>query len=325
MVNSVPTRIAGLTSDERSRFDRDGYFLIAGALSADEVAELIDVIDTITATVRRDRGLGADVPVSVRNIVCRHPAFLRLLDRAPILARVVGLMGPRIQLRGSNFDVRPPQPGIANPMADRFLEWHRDQPAGGWPTVAGVVPFMELKVGYYLTEVTAPCGGALRIRPGSHRWPQDSGRDGSADPDRVVELEVTAGTALIWRTSLLHQVAPNHSGRTRKCIYLAYQHRWLRPSDYVSTPADMLTRANPVQRQLLGALGERMCLLADPDVEPCSPYWTPRPEDVPLQAWARAHGIQIATDHEASSHDLPPLTGPMTSQILSQSDPSEQL
>jgi ectoine hydroxylase len=306
MVNNAPTRIPGPTADERSRFDRDGYFLVAQALSVDEIAELIEVIDAITATVRRDRGLAADVAVSVRNIVCRHPTFQRLLDRDTIIARVVGLLGPWIQLRGSNFDVRPSQPSGARAVEDRFGDWHRDQPAGGWPTVAGVVPFMELKVGYYLTDLTAPSSGALRIRPGSHRWPQSTHPEASPHCEPAVELEVPAGTAIIWRTSLLHKVAPNHSGRTRKCIYLAYQHRWLRPSDYVSVPAEVLARCNPVQRQLLGALGEGLCQLADADVEPCSPYWTPRQPDVPLENWARSHAIATINDQEASTHDVLP-------------------
>jgi hypothetical protein len=287
----------GLSDEQRLRFDRDGYFLVAGALTADETAELLEVIDDLDAMVRRDRRVPATAPVSARNVVCRHPTFLRLLDRPRILALVVALLGPWIQLRGSNLDVRPSQHASPNGTPDRFSDWHRDEPAGGWPTVGGVVPFMELKVGYYLTDLTQPDSGALRVLPGSHRWPQDR----AVAPDGVTEINVSAGTALVWRTSLLHQVAPNHSGHTRKCVYLAYQHRWLRPSDYVSPPAKVLARCNPVQRQLLGALADGLCELRDPDVEPCSPYWTPRPADVPLEGWARETGVSAVP-----TYDLPP-------------------
>jgi hypothetical protein len=62
----------------------------------------------------------------------------------------------------------------------------------------------------------------------------------------------------------------------------------------------MLARCNPVQRQLLGALAEGLCDLRDADVEPCSPYWTPRPEDVPLEAWARSRGIDAAANHDVT-------------------------
>jgi len=296
-----------LSDEQRRCFDRDGFFLLEDELSGSEVAELIEVIDCMDSGVRRSRHLPADAPVSVRNIVCRHPAFRGLLDRPRVLALVVNLLGPWIQLRGSNFDVRPSRApegnGPTDSASDRFLSWHRDEPAGGWPTVGGVVPFMELKVGYYLTDLTAPSSGALRVLPGSHRWPQGS-RPTRTD-EQVTELDVRAGTALIWRTSLLHRVAPNHSGQTRKCVYLAYQHRWLRPSDYVTAPADVLAECTPVQRQLLGALAKGMCELRDPDVEPCSPYWTPRPEDVPLESWAHHRGL-----HPPPAHDVPPVTAP---------------
>lgn len=308
MLDSTHTTRAGvaITAEQRRRFETEGFFLVAGELSGDEIAELVAVIDETDAAVRRDRGLAADAPVSVRNIVCRHPAFQRLLDRPRILALVVGVLGPRIQLRGSNFDVRPPRAedgdGVASAAADRFAAWHRDEPAGGWPTVGGVVPYMELKVGYFLTDLTTPLSGALRVVRGSHRRPMDRIPGGSpeVDTESVAEINVAAGTALIWRTSLLHRVAPNCSGRTRKCIYLAYQHRWLRPSDYVTAPADVLGRCSPIQRQLLGALGEGMCELRDADVEPCSPYWTPRAEDIPLEAWARDRGLDIGAAHDVA-------------------------
>ena len=308
MLDSARTTWTGvrITAEQRRCFETDGYFVVDGELSGDEVAELIDVIDETDSAIRRARGLASDAPVSVRNIVCRHPAFQRLLDRPRILALVVGALGARIQLRGSNFDVRPPRPedddAAASPAADRFAAWHRDEPAEGWPTVGGVVPYMELKVGYYLTDLTAPRSGALRVVRGSHRWPMDRFPDGSPEVEAgsITDINVPAGTALIWRTSLLHRVAPNCSGRTRKCIYLAYQHRWLRPSDYVTAPADVLARCNPIQRQLLGALGEGMCELRDAEVEPCSPYWTPRPEDIPLEAWARDRGLDVAPRHDVA-------------------------
>jgi ectoine hydroxylase-related dioxygenase (phytanoyl-CoA dioxygenase family) len=313
LVDTDPT-LAGIeiTAEQRRRFDTDGYFVVEGALSPGEVAELVEVVDFFDAAVRRDHGLPADAPVSVRNIVCRHEAFQRLLDRPRILGLIVDVLGPWIHLRASNVDVRPPrqereerdEPADAH-AHDRFSQWHRDEPADGWPTVGGVVPFLELKVGYYLTDLTAPLSGALRLLPGSHRWPEgrtlDAAPQSEPGADQIAEISVPAGTALVWRTSLLHRVAPNRSGRTRKCIYLAYQHRWLRPSDYVTAPPDVLARCNPIQRQLLGALGEGLCELRDPEVEPCSPYWTPRPEDVPLEAWARGRGWD-----GARSRDVPP-------------------
>jgi hypothetical protein len=118
----------------------------------------------------------------------------------------------------------------------------------------------------------------------------------------VVDLNVPAGAAVLFRTALLHCVSPNVLGRTRKCVYLAYQHRWLRPSDYFSTPAELLARCTPIQRQLLGSGATGPLALADADIEPCSPYWTPGPEAVPLEGWAAERGFRAAG---VVSHDVP--------------------
>jgi hypothetical protein len=293
-----------ITAEQRRGFIEDGYFLVEGALSGAEVGELIEAVDGLDAIVRSDRGLSDDGLVRVRNIVCRHPAFLALMDHPRLLPLVVDVLGARIQLRGSNLDVRPPQSPREHTAElgaeDSFFPWHRDAPHEGWPTVDGVVPLMEVKVGCYLTDLTEPESGALCVVRGSHR--RGDGR-GAVDPESVVEIRVRAGTALVWRTSLLHCVTPNFSGRTRKCLYLAFQHRWLRPSDYITAPPEVLERCNPIQRQLLGSGAHQAPVLADPDVEPCSPYWTPGPLDVPLEVWAERQGFrpEAVVDHDITA------------------------
>lgn len=298
-----------ITAEQRRRFDEDGYFLVEDALESTEVDELIEAGDEFDARVRGNADLPGDALVRVRNIVCRHPAFLRLLDHRRILPLIVDVLGPRIQLRGSNLDVRPPQSPQEHTAdlgaSDSFFPWHQDAPFEGWPTVNGVVPLMEVKVGYYLTDLTERNSGALCVVRGSHRRASET-RPGGAlevDPERLVEINVRPGDALVWRTSLLHCVVPNFSDRTRKCIYLAYQHRWLRPSDYLSAPSEVLDKCNPIQRQLLGSGGSHPVVLNDPEVEPCSPYWTPSPSDIPLEKWAEDRGFEadLVIDHDVTT------------------------
>lgn len=281
-----------ITEEQRRCFDLDGFFLVDNALSAMEIEHVGALVDTYADQVRRTRRLPADAPVRVNNIAARHPAFRALLDHPAILPLVVDVIGTRIQLRGSNLDARPPVPvqdRAAGPNpADFALHWHRDEPQGGWPTVDGVVPFLELKVGYFLTDLTRPGSGSLRIIPGSHRLPDT---DVPSREPSAVDVDVPAGTAVVFRTSLMHTVAPNHGDHTRQCLYFAYQHRWLRPSDYVSVPAQVLADSSPIQRQLLGAVDDPAHLVKDPDVEPCSTYWTPLRADLPLQEWAERHGL----------------------------------
>jgi ectoine hydroxylase len=310
MTNTLHRRVPGalkITERQRRCFDEDGFFLVEDALTPAEIERLIAVTDDLAGRARRARGLPADAPVRVRNIVARHPAYRDLLDHAAMLPFVVDVLGTRIQLRGSNLDVRPPIPAArrsAGPDPSDFaMHWHRDEPSGGWPTVDGVVPFLEIKVGYFLTDLTRPRSGALRVIPGSHRLPDKTGpgAGGPGDPPNVTEINVAHGTALIWRTSLLHDVAANYSGTTRKCLYLAYQHRWLRPSDYVTAPGDLLAECNPIQRQLLGGVADPANYVKDAGVEPCSTYWTPGRGDLPLQEWAQHQGLPAG---HAVTHDV---------------------
>jgi hypothetical protein len=281
-----------ITREQRRRFAEDGFFLVGNALTAAEIETLGGLVDTYAEQARRARGLPADAAVRVNNIAGRHRAFRDLLDHPAVLPLVVDVLGTRIQLRGSNLDARPPIPhqdraARPNP-ADFARHWHRDEPQGGWPTVDGVVPLLEVKVGYFLTDLTRPGGGSLRIIPGSHRLPD---ADVPALEATAVDLDVPAGTAVVFRTSLMHTVAPNHGEHTRKCLYVAYQHRWLRPSDYVGVPDEVLADSTPIQRQLLGAVTDPAHLVKDPGVEPCSTYWTPLPADLPLREWAERHGL----------------------------------
>jgi hypothetical protein len=48
--------------------------------------------------------------------------------------------------------------------------------------------------------------------------------------------------------------------------------RWVKPMDYITMPDALLSRATPIQKQLLGAVSDPLS------------YYLPRDEDVPLKA-----------------------------------------
>lgn len=282
-----------LSVEQQRRFDEDGFFLVEDALSPAEVEALTDVVDELYAKYRKERNLGQHDSFQIRNIVAIHPHFRALIDHPKILPLVVDVMGYNIQIRTSHMDVRPPmrpedaQKGLG--AKDSFFPWHSDAPNFGWPTVDGVIPFMEMKVGYYLTDLTQHNSGAICVVRGSHRRRQkDSGGAYIVDPADIVEVNVRPGAALVWRTALLHAVTPNLSGHARKCLYYGYNHRWIRPSDYDHQEPPVLEGCTPVQLQLLGELGTGGTLYNgdDPLVHPVSRYWRPSDEDVPLKAWA---------------------------------------
>ncbi len=283
-----------LTPEQRQQFDEEGFFLVEDLLTPHEVSDLLGLVDELYDRLRRERNLAADEAFQMRNLVAMDHRFRDLIDHPRILPLVVDVMGSNIQLRTSHADVRPPQ---SAEMADlelgdpkSFFPWHSDGPNWGWPLVDGVVPFMEMKVGLYLTDLTQGNHGEICVVRGSHRRPQPRDGEGKlvVDEADIVPVTVRPGTALIWRTSLLHALRPNLSTTTRRCLYYGYHPRWIRPSDYERQSAQTLEGCSPIQRQLLGELGTGKTNYSgdDPLVHPISHYWRPTDEEIPLRGWA---------------------------------------
>ena len=293
-------QLLAMTPEQKHQFDEDGFFLLEDALSPDEVDALLQVTDDFYNTYRRERNLADDAAFQLRNCVALHPLYRNMIDHPKLLPYVVDAMGFNIQIRTSHVDVRPPMSAehgkVELGSRQGFFPWHSDGPNYGWPRVNGQIPFMEMKVGYYLTDLSAHNSGAICVVRGSHKespWIQQNGSQ-KVDESRIVEVNVKPGTALIWRTALLHCVTPNLSNHARKCLYYGYGHRWIRPSDYDHQEAAVLADCTPVQLQLLGELGTGKTNYNgdDPVVLPVSRYWRPREEDIPLKAWVEA---QVAT------------------------------
>ena len=292
-----PGPYIALTETQRRRFDEDGFILIEDALSPSHVERLLKVVDTLYDNFHRTHGTPPDAPYQIRNALVHHEELFALIEYRKILSLVVDVMGVNIQIRTSHVDVRPPMKDHMDGelgAKGSFFPWHSDAPNYGYPITNGRIPFLEVKVGYYLTDLTEHNSGAICVVRGSHKLSPELIHDPDyhIDPEDIVEVRVRPGTAMVWRTALWHCLAPNLSGRTRKCLYYGYNHRWARPGDYDRQDADLLARCTPVQRQLLGSnTTEDGVVYQDGDpAHPASRYWRPEPGDVPLEAWAEKQG-----------------------------------
>jgi len=294
-----------MTDQQRQEFDERGFILLDNFFTPDELDRLLSAIDEVAARVRAEKGLGTDDPFALRNALSQHEAFLDLIDQPRMLPLVVDAIGWNIQIRTTHLDYRPPYPedmqpgelgtgeGADHAAGYKNLVWHPDL-AGPYlfeaPSLDGRLPFMEIKVGYYLSDLTERNSGAICLVPGSHLRPPQELRDMNfrVPADQFIELNVPANTALLWRTQLWHCVTPNLSNKVRKVFYVGYHYRWLRPTDYLQQDPALIARSSPIRRQLLGALGpDGDALGKDPAWEPSSRYWLIKDwEDVPLKAWA---------------------------------------
>ena len=276
-MNTPTPGYAELSAEQRSFFEDNGYLVIKGALPPDVVGEIDAAVHEVHARERAAGGQRADCKFELRNCIVHHEAFFRLLDWPATAPLAWGILNWNIQLNTSHLIVLPsgPEP---DPDEKRHLGLHRD---GGtsYAEMQEPHPRILLKIAYAISDQSDPASGATVLVPGSNRL---SGRP-AVDPDTgwphgAVSMNVKAGDAFIFEQRTWHAIGRNWSGRARKTIFVGYAYRWVKPMDYVVMPEAMLSRCNPIQRQLLGAVSDPLS------------YYLLKESDVPLKALVERNG-----------------------------------
>jgi len=280
----------GLTQLEREKFEEQGFLIVQSALSPDQVKVLVEVSDSLYA--QNASRLDYAGRLEMRNVVAHHPCFRDLISHRLILPVVVDLLGPNIKMRSTHLDIRPPvkRESVKNKLGkDRLGEpeqWHVDGPIFGYPIVHDLLPMMEIKVGYYLSDMSLPECGQLCVIPGSHRLDYRRVADATPTEQSIFRVAVPAGAAVLFRTGLWHCVSPNFSSLTRKVLYYAYTYRWIQPSDYMTQSPELLATCTPIQKQLLGApLSSSGPLGPEPETRPESFFWFYEGANIPILEW----------------------------------------
>ncbi len=221
------------TQAERFFFETQGYLVLERFLDSAHVAHLLEVAET--AVARRREHQAAGIPCTgmthVRGANTRifyilgdDPAFLELLDWPPILPYVYGLLNEKPHHHASDAIVE------FGPVG-RPMGWHIDGHDNGYRGLGCPIPLLQLKIGYYLTDMTAPGQGNLCVIPGSHRAPL------GPDPADLQRTELfpgaqqvcaPAGSAILFHNALWHSSGPwTRTDGVRKMLYYAYEHPWM--------------------------------------------------------------------------------------------------
>ena len=284
-----------ITDQQRDELNEKGFTILERVLTGPELDSLSTAMDEVADMIRRAQGLSTEDEVGLRNALAHHEAILDLIDHPGILPLVVDAIGWNIQNRDSTFGYAPPAPDGTDPDI-LSLGLHFDyEPHFSGTTIDGPLPLLDFKVGWYVSDHTETGHSTILLLPGSYKWTREQRANWKSwfDPEDIFELRVPAGSAMLWRPTLLHGVTPNLSKSVRKVIYFGYTPRWVRPSGYVEQDPDLIARSSPIRRQLLGAMGQGGNPLGkDPIGNPSSQFWFSDDwDDVPLKAWAeeRAH------------------------------------
>ena len=238
----------------RATFERDGFVLIEGALSADELERLTAAVDRVHRAERGSEGVPEDGPLHLLAFCGRDAAFLELLDHPRTLPLVVETLGPNVFMYHCHLDVHPPEtPDLARPWM-----WHQDGGILNRDLEGSPRPRLSVKVAYFLTDVSEPGMGNFVVLPGSHV---------ANTIDRPPDDDNELFDRRVW-----HMRSPNVSRATRKALFYAYTFRWVRARDDLQVRADLLSQITPVRAQLLGGGGSAI------------DFWMPDRQDLPVRA-----------------------------------------
>ena len=266
-----------LTPEQKQHVDNNGYLLIKNALSADVVAEIDAAVDEVYAKQEETGNLEAGGKLNLRNCITHHEAFLQLLDWNKTFPLACGVLNWNIQMITSHLIVLPSKEEPADNVK-HHIGLHRD---GGTShkEMQEPHPRILLKIAYAISDQTDPASGATVLVPGSNRLTGTPARDPETGWARgAISMNVNAGDAFLFEQRTYHGIGHNWSGFPRKTIFMGYAYRWVKPMDYIQMPDELVTKCNPVQKQLIGVVSDPLS------------FYIPQDKDVPLKSALNSAG-----------------------------------
>lgn len=240
------------TAGQLQALHDDGFALIPGVLSADEVAATRAALDELTP-------FGLDKLGATDHFKCvfnRDTHWLNLLDRPGIIDLAEAAMGAECHIIGqSAWRSRTGHNGWA-PHTDRvFFEVPEELLLDG--TVK--LPIYLCTAHFYLNDITEELCPTYVI-PGSHKSGRPLSWGSEKNPNwRGRELESVlckAGDVLFFRSEIWHSGSENKSEETRYLLQNHYSHRVIAQqfSPYISWQfnPEIIAAANERQLRLLG-------------------------------------------------------------------------
>jgi ectoine hydroxylase-related dioxygenase (phytanoyl-CoA dioxygenase family) len=208
-------------------FHRQGYALVPGVLTPEEVAALRRRSDEIFADPVLAGTKYIQSEFIIRNTIELDPMFRQLLVRQPILDLAEAIVGPDCKFCGQNV--------IRNRAGVAISRWHVDDVVE-FPLPQGVerhdprlrMPVLWFTVQMALSDIDSEADGPTQFVPGSHcagRPPDD------LDHPRFlgqgpVSVFCKAGDIYLQNNQCWHRGAPHSAPRMRYILQSQYAARW---------------------------------------------------------------------------------------------------
>jgi ectoine hydroxylase-related dioxygenase (phytanoyl-CoA dioxygenase family) len=216
-------------------YERDGYFLVRGLLTREEVSALLDRIEAyrsgdrpvpagiriqVEPKVERGEVEAGNPSAAIRKIedLVQYDDLFQSLALKPQLVEVMrGLLGQNLKLYRNGVLMKPAGVGSAKGV-------HQDSPY--WP-----IEPMNLASSWIAFDPATQANGCMMVVPGSHKLgalPHVAVQDDYVIPEthydagQLVPVEMEPGDALVFHSLLIHGSAPNRSSQPRRAITLSY-------------------------------------------------------------------------------------------------------
>jgi ectoine hydroxylase-related dioxygenase (phytanoyl-CoA dioxygenase family) len=240
-----------LTDKQKKQWKEDGYLVLKGILSSEEIENLTDVVDEMYEAHLQQPDVKPEAGLDRRNVMEEHDIFVDLMDHPATFPIALELMSPYIHLSMSEVIVRP-----TDPEGKGLLHTDGGQAMRQIRVSESSLPF-QIKFQYFLTDLPEPDMGNFTVVPGSHNrsFPEGGFEEGPYLPE-ALPLCVEAGDVAIFPHAMWHGFVANRSDKPRKTLIYCYVHQCMRAFDFEKASPELLERCTPRQRRLIGDIGE---------------------------------------------------------------------
>lgn len=243
MTAPVSSPAATPTEAERFFFDNNGYLVLENFLTPAHVARLCAALHA--ATTRRRAGvppghkavwpprvpadctqIHGEKSARILNLLEDDLLLLELLTWPALLPYLRALLHPIPHYHASDAILED-----AQDFMDRPPGWHIDGYGDAYRSLGRPIPLLQLKVGYYLSDMTQPWRGNLTVVPGSHKANREPTAEDLGRRDLfpgAVQVCAPAGTAILFHNAIWHTAAPyQQRGAGRTMLYYGYEQPWM--------------------------------------------------------------------------------------------------
>jgi ectoine hydroxylase-related dioxygenase (phytanoyl-CoA dioxygenase family) len=236
-----------------SQYERDGFVVLPELLDPSELAAIREAIDAhlrVGASGRND--FEGRRTQRIYSLVGRGECFARTVEHPAVLALVDQLLDPGYLLTASQaiciWPGETPQPIHYD---DTFYPLPRPRRAVSVSTIWAVDDFTGEN-------------GATEVVPGSHAWGDEEVAhtyqgepSGAAKPElaeRLVPVEMSAGSCVVFSGTLLHRGGAHDGSAPRRAFSHQYCQPWARQQEnfFLSIPRERARRLSPRIQQMLG-------------------------------------------------------------------------